>query len=41
MDYGNNDNNNKYKTMPNNVKQKKGFSKQFANMNYQYKKNSP
>ena len=41
MDYGNNDNNNKYKTMPDNVKQKKGFSKQFANMNYQYKKYNP
>ena len=41
MDTGNNDNNTKYKIMPNYIRQKKGFSKQFANMNYQYKKNSP
>ena len=41
MDSGNNDNNTKYKVMPNYIRQKKGFSKQFANMNYQYKKNNP
>ena len=38
---GNADSNAKYKMIPNNIRQKKGFSKQFANMNYQYKKNNP